>query len=102
MSKILGGCARSEVAVRVVAGGQLEETYVQSRLIENVAELVERLPCEQTAFRTRQQAMGEGTANAAAVQVDDAILLAAGKDHASAKRIRALRIDQACFKHPLQ
>ena len=36
------------------------------------------------------------------VQVDDVILLAAGEDHAPAKRICALRINQAGFKHPFQ
>ena len=46
--------------------------------------------------------MGEGTTNTAAVQVDDAILLAAGKDDAPAKSIRALRINQARFKDPLK
>ena len=90
------------------AGGIAESCLPQHRQVEqafdqdDVAELEDRFPCEQTAFGTGQQAMGEGTANAAAVQVDDVILLAAGEDHAPAKRICALRINQACFKHPFQ
>src|SRR5215472_17170684 len=40
MGKILGGGARGEVAVGVVASGQLDETYVQARLIEILKEIV--------------------------------------------------------------
>ena len=39
--------------------------------------------------------MGEGIANAAAIQVDDVILLAAGENHAPAKGIGALRTNLA-------
>src|SRR5215469_15753409 len=40
MGKILGGEARGEIAVGVVASGQLDETYVQARLIEILKEMV--------------------------------------------------------------
>src|SRR5215471_11468244 len=155
MGKILGGGARGVVAIWVVASGQLDETYVQPRLVETlkeivggilaglvliliegdvdtavgvfaqlgqlrrsqvgadgtggiaesrlpqhgeieqsldqdyVAELPDRSPGEQAAFRTWQEAMGEGIANTAPIQVDDVILLAAGKNHAVAKSIEA-------------
>src|SRR5215469_16039727 len=46
--------------------------------------------------------MGEGTANAATIQVDDVILLAAGENHAVAKSIEALRTHQARFEQPFQ
>ena len=40
MGKILGGGARGVVAIWVVASGQLDETYVQARLIETLKEIV--------------------------------------------------------------
>ena len=40
MGKILGGGARVEVAFRVVASGQLDETHVQTRLIETLKEII--------------------------------------------------------------
>ena len=46
--------------------------------------------------------MREGIANAAAIQVDDVILLAAGENHAAAKSIGSLRTNQARFKQPFQ
>ena len=168
MGKILGSGARGEVAVGVVASGQLDETYVQSRLVEAlkkivggilaslvliliegdvdtaiwvfvqldqlrrsqvgtdgtsgvaesclpqhgeieqaldqyyVAELSDRFPGKQAAFRTGQEAMREGIANAAAIQVDDVILLTTREDHAAAKSIGALRTNQARFEQTFQ
>jgi hypothetical protein len=46
--------------------------------------------------------MREGIANAAAIQVDDVILLAAGEDHTAAKGIGALRTNQAGFEQLFQ
>src|SRR5258708_7333285 len=46
--------------------------------------------------------MREGIANAAAIQVDDVILLAAGENHAVAQSIGALRANQARFEQPFQ
>ena len=40
MGKILGTGARGEVAVRVETRGQLDETYVQPRLVETLKEIV--------------------------------------------------------------
>ena len=40
MGKILSGGARGVVAVWVVASGQLDETYVQTRLIETLKDIV--------------------------------------------------------------
>ena len=44
--------------------------------------------------------MGECVANAAAIEVDDAILLAAGEDDAAAKSVLALGADQSQFQQP--
>jgi hypothetical protein len=46
--------------------------------------------------------MRKGMANAAAIQVDDVILLAAGENHAVTKSIAALRTHQARFEQPFQ
>jgi heme/copper-type cytochrome/quinol oxidase subunit 2 len=46
--------------------------------------------------------MREGIANAAAIQVDDVILLAAGENHAVAKSIGALGANQARIEQPFQ
>ena len=40
MGEILASGASGEVTVGVMAGGQLDETYVQSRLIETLKEIV--------------------------------------------------------------
>ena len=62
----------------------------------------DRFPGEQAAFGTWQEAMRKGMANAAAIQVDDVILLAAGENHAVTKSIAALRTHQARFEQPFQ
>ena len=46
--------------------------------------------------------MREGIANAAAIQVHDVILLAAGENHAVTKSIEALRAHQPRFEQPFQ
>src|ERR1700722_2575581 len=82
-----GGIAESHLPQH----GEIEQPFDQDR----IAKLSDRFPSEQAAFRTRQKAMGEGIANTAAIQVDDAILLAAGENHPAAKSIDALRTNQA-------
>jgi hypothetical protein len=44
--------------------------------------------------------MGECVSNAAAIEVDDVILPAAGKNDAAAKRILALGADQSHLQQP--
>jgi hypothetical protein len=44
--------------------------------------------------------MGECVSNAAAIEVDDAILLAARENDVAAKRILALGVDQSHFQQP--
>src|SRR5215813_8990787 len=168
MGKILCGGASCEVTVGILACGQLDETYVQPRLVEtlkksvgsilaspvfvliegnrhtavrvvaelsqlgrsqtstdgtggiaesrlpqhgeieqsldqdHVAELADRFPGKQAAFGTGQEAMREGMANAAAIQVDDVILLAARENHSAAKSIGALWSNQARFEQTFQ
>ena len=46
--------------------------------------------------------MGKCVSNATAIEVDDAILLAAGKNDAAAKGILALGTDQSQFQQPFQ
>ena len=46
--------------------------------------------------------MGKCVSNAAAIEVDDATLLAAGKNDAAAKSILALGTDQSHFQQPFQ
>src|SRR5580704_13283007 len=69
----LGGCEmRAEGAGGVAEAGlpqrgQIEQTLCQ----DHGREVSDRLPGEETAFGSRQQAMREGGANAAPVEVDD-------------------------------
>ena len=83
---------------RLPQHGEIEQPLDQ----DYVAELPDRLPSEQTAFGTWQEAMREGIANTAALQVDDGMLLAARENHAVAKSIEALRTNQARFEQPFQ
>jgi hypothetical protein len=78
--------------------GEIEQALDQ----DYVAELLDRFPGKQAAFRTGQEAMREGIANAAAIQVDDVILLTAGEDNAAAKSIGALRSNQARIEQTFQ
>ena len=52
------------------------------------------LPCIQAALAAGQEAMSEGGADAAAVEVDDVLALAQRKDDALIESIRTLRVDQ--------
>ena len=89
-----GGIAES----RLPQHGEIEQPLDQ----DYVAELPDRLPSEQTAFGTWREAMREGIANTAALQVDDGMLLAARENHAVAKSIEARRTNQAGFEQPFQ
>ena len=51
------------------------------------------LPCIQAALAAGQEAMGEGGADAAAVEVDDVLALAQREDDALIESISALRVD---------
>jgi hypothetical protein len=66
-----------------------------STLDENHAEeLANRFPGEQAALATGEEAMGEGGADAAAVQIHDAAVLAAGEDDALIEGVVAVRVDE--------
>ena len=73
--------------------GQIPQSFHQNQ----VGELTHGVPSEQTSLGAWQQAMREGATNAAAIKVDDAIVLTAGEDHAAAKSIVALRTNQSCL-----
>ena len=67
---------------------QVEQAFYQDHRREEA----DRVPSEQ-ALGTRQQPMGEGGTDTAAVQVNDLAVLAAGKDYAPAESVAALSID---------
>ena len=46
--------------------------------------------------------MGEGGADTAAIEVDDVALLTARKDHATAKSVAALGVDQSGVEQPIK
>ena len=79
------------VKARLPQHGIVEQPFDQNHL-GAVADL---LPCIQAALGAGQEAMGEGGADAAAVEVDDVLALAQRKDDALIESIRALRVDQA-------
>ena len=53
------------------------------------------LPCIQATLGARQEAMREGGADAAAIQVDDVLALAQREDDALIESIGALRVEQS-------
>ena len=71
--------------------GIVEQPFDQDHL-GAVANL---LPCIQAALAAGQEAMGEGRADAAAVEVDEVFALAQRKDDALIESIRAPRVDEA-------
>ena len=74
-----------------------------STLDENHAgELANRFPGDQVALGAGEKAMGEGGADAAAIQVDDASVLAAGEDDALVEGIMALGIDEPGALQPIE
>src|SRR5258708_40142973 len=62
--------------------GQIEQTLCQ----DYAGEVPDRLPGEETAFGSGQQAMREGGADAAPVEADDLATLTAGEGDAAGKR----------------
>jgi hypothetical protein len=78
-----------------------ETCLPQHRKIEHTfdenytGELANRFPGDQVALGAGEESMGEGGGDAAAVQVDDATVLAAGEDEALIEGIVALRVDEA-------
>jgi len=60
-----------------------------------LGKVADRIPGEQATFAAWQQSMGKGGAHTAAVEVDDAMVLAARKDHPAAEGILTLLADQA-------
>src|ERR1035438_6415587 len=69
---------------------QIEESFHQ----DQSGEMADRVPGEQAALGTRQETMRESRADTAAIEVDDLVLLAAGKDHAPTESVVTLRVDQ--------
>ena len=57
--------------------------------------LPDLLPCIQAALGARQEAMGEGGADTAAVEVDDLPALAQRENDALIESVGALHVDQA-------
>jgi hypothetical protein len=70
---------------------EIEQTFDQN----HGGKLPDRLPSEQAASRAGEESMGEGGADTAAVEVDDASLPAAGEDDALVEGIVALRVNKA-------
>jgi hypothetical protein len=78
--------------------GQVEQSFDQ----DHGGESADRLPGEQSAFRSWQQTMGERRADATAVEVDDLALLVTGKDDAPAEGIAAMVIDQSDLQQQIE
>ena len=78
------------VESRLPQGGIVEQTFDQDHLRADA----NLLPCIQAALAPRQEAMGERRADAAAVEVDDALALTQREDDALIKSIRALCVDK--------
>ena len=77
---------------------QIKQAFDQDKR----GEPAHRLPGKQSALGARQQPVREGGANAAAVQVDDLAVPAAGEDHTAAETIMALTIDQPGLEQPIE
>ncbi len=82
-------------------GGIVEPRLPQHRKIEytfdenNARELANRLPGDQVALGAGKEPMDESGADAAAVEVDDEVVLAAGENDALIEGVTALWIDEA-------
>src|SRR6185369_8139600 len=70
--------------------GEIEQTFHQN----DVAEGADDIPGKQASLGARQEAMREGGADAAAVEIDDAVVLAARKDDAAIESVAAVGIHQ--------
>jgi hypothetical protein len=96
----LQGCQMSADRTGGVAKAFLpEKRKIEQALDQNhVGVVAERFPCEQSAFRAGQESMRKGGADAATIEINDAMVLTAGKDHSTAEGILALRADQTHFQ----
>jgi hypothetical protein len=71
-----------------------EKRKIEHALDQNHAgEVADRFPGEESAFRAGQQPR-KGSADATAIEIDDAMVLTAGKDHTPAEGILASRTAQ--------
>src|SRR5690348_15883500 len=64
--------------------------------------MADRLPGEQASFGARQQPVRESRADAAAVEIHDLAVLAAGEDHPPAEGVAALLIDQTGVEQQIE
>ena len=78
--------------------GQVEQAFDQ----DHGGKMADRLPGKQAALGARQQPVGEGRADTAAVEVDGLAVLAAGKDHTPTEGVTALAIDQPYLQQPIE
>src|SRR5438876_836765 len=82
-------------------GGVAKAFLPEKRKIEHALDqnhmggVADRFPGKESAFRAGQQPMRKGSADATAIEIDDAMVLTAGKDHTPAEGILALRTYQA-------
>src|SRR5215472_15278225 len=90
-----GGIAKT----RLPQDSQIEQTLDQ----DDGGEVPNRVPGEQASFGARQEAVRESRPDTATVKIDDlAVGLAAGKNHASAEGVAALRVDQTKLEQPIE
>ena len=85
------------IEMRAQRAGHVLKTGLPQRAIveqsfdkDDLAIMADLLPCIQAALAAGQEAMGEGRADAAAVEVDDVLALTQREDDALIKSIRAL------------
>ena len=73
-----------------------QDGIIEQPLDENhLGALLNLFPSIQTTLRAGEESMGEGASDTAAVEIDDAAALQAGKHHAPVEGIAALQIEQA-------
>src|SRR5260370_10500218 len=90
------------------AGGVAKGLLANNRKIQqgfdenHVGAVADRFPGEQSTFRARQQSMRKSSPNAAAVEIENAMVLTTGEDHTTSEGITALRAAQAGLQQQLQ
>ena len=75
---------------RLPQGSIVEQPFDQ----DDLGAVANLLPCIQAALAAGQEAMGEGRADAAAVEVDDVLALDKREDDALIESIRTLSVDE--------
>jgi len=96
LTELRGRQVRAESARGVAEASLPEDRQVEQAFDEDHGgELVSQFPGEQAALGATEEAMGKGLAGAAAVEVDDATILAAREDNTLAECTAALRVDEA-------